>query len=179
MNDANAGFDRDAVLADIQTHWATLQAGIDRLGIEALTGPKDHAGWTGKDHLIHLVPWGSAAFGLLQGVPRHVTMAIDADAYRSGDFDTVNETLRARYAALPLDEVRSRLQAMHDEAIRIMTETEAPALFRTYGSVDPDGMPNHRETPILWFVQRTQTTHLMTHLDYVERIVAGEISNPV
>jgi hypothetical protein len=173
MSARPVAFDRDAVLREMRASWDDFDARRNRLSADRLTGSVDAAGWTGKDHLMHLVCWGNAAYDLVEGVPRYRSFGIEPGLYRSQDFDAINAVLQERYRDVPLERVDLYLAVMRRRAMQVMESIEAPAVMRPYGWYSPDGMPNLLGEPVLRFLLGTQARHLLAHLEYAESIAGS------
>jgi hypothetical protein len=100
-----AGFDRK---------WAALEEMVTRLDEHALTEVRDPAGWSAKDHLMHVAQWEQALLAKVDGRPRHEALGIDAATDRSGDDDTINAAIFAATRQRPLKEVLHALRTTHD-----------------------------------------------------------------
>ena len=100
-----AGFDRK---------WAALEGMVARLDEHALTEVRDPAGWSAKDHLMHIAQWEQALLAKVDGRPRHEALGIDAATDRSGDDDTINAAIFAATRQRPLKEVLHTLRTTHD-----------------------------------------------------------------
>jgi hypothetical protein len=100
-----AGFDRK---------WAALEEMVTRLDEHALTEVRDPAGWSAKDHLMHVAQWEQALLAKVDGRPRHQALGIDAATDRSGDDDTINAAIFAATRQRPLKEVLHTLRLTHD-----------------------------------------------------------------
>lgn len=48
---------KDELLIRIEQGWNEFQAYIQTLSAAQLAGPTDAAGWTAKDHIMHLAVW--------------------------------------------------------------------------------------------------------------------------
>ncbi|HYF63926.1 MAG TPA: maleylpyruvate isomerase N-terminal domain-containing protein, partial [Herpetosiphonaceae bacterium] len=129
--------DNDAIttanlLGRIGRGWDDLQGYIGTLSREQLTGPADDAGWTVKDHLIHMAVWEDGIAALLGGSSRLEAMGVDQASWEQGA-DAANEVIYARYRDMPLDDVLSHCQQAHGrllERIKAMSDAD---LLRPYG----------------------------------------------
>src|SRR2546421_6318984 len=85
----------EAVLAKFDRTWAELDEMVKGLSDDALTDIHDPAGWSAKDHLMHVAQWEQALLAKVDGRPRHEALGIDAATDRTGDDDTINAAIFA------------------------------------------------------------------------------------
>ncbi len=102
------------LLTKLQDGWRDFSAYLKTLTEAQLTTPHDAAGWTVKDHLIHLVAWEDGVSAILSGQSRTQAMGIDKELLYSGDYDKMNAEMQQRDKNKPLPEVLSQLQAAHE-----------------------------------------------------------------
>ncbi|HEY1013133.1 MAG TPA: maleylpyruvate isomerase N-terminal domain-containing protein [Herpetosiphonaceae bacterium] len=156
------------LLSHIDTAWREFNAFLGTLTPEQLTGPRDAAGWTGKDHIIHLALWEDGMLGLLDGRPRHEAMGVDKATWESGE-DPINAVLQQRHADLSLDEVRERFRATHERLLERINAMSDEDLRRPYRHYQPD---TDEEQPIVgWFVGNT-FMHYPAHAPWIAAIAA-------
>ncbi len=72
------------VLTELDHEWSVLQAFIATLTDAQMTVPTDDAGWTVKDHLIHLVLWLYNVPAIIDGASRPEAMGISEEKFREG-----------------------------------------------------------------------------------------------
>ncbi len=125
--------------------WFPFEA-LDELPDEALERPLEAAhGWSGRDLMAHLAAWQDAALqaarelAVSETSPTIARLDADWDA-RGGE--TINEELRAAWAALPLDEVRRRFRTI-------------PGELRGYLTVVPESRWVKHPTHMSWLVGET------------------------
>ena len=90
---------KQELLQDMQAGWERLQAFIASYSDEQLTGPRDAAGWTAKDHLMHLAVWADSMVAVLNGTPRRDAMQIERQDWvtLAETYDVVNGILQQRH----------------------------------------------------------------------------------
>ncbi|MEP7292650.1 MAG: maleylpyruvate isomerase N-terminal domain-containing protein, partial [Chloroflexota bacterium] len=71
------------LLEKIQAGWDALQACIATLTPEQITIPTDAAGWTVKDHLMHLTVWQEGVWHMLEGRNRVEAMGVPQDVWET------------------------------------------------------------------------------------------------
>jgi len=159
-----------ALLAQVRQGFDAFQAYLATLSPTQLTGPTDAAGWSVKDHVMHLAMWEKGVVGLFSGQVRYEVMGLDFDTWASGDFDRMNAVMREDTQALSLDEV---LQAFQDTHAALMAQVEAlseDALHLPYRHYQPAATG---ETPIYKTVMSDTFQHYAEHRPWIEAIVAG------
>jgi hypothetical protein len=102
-------------LTRFDQQWAALEEMVTRLDERVLTEARDPAGWSAKDHLMHIAQWEQALLAKVDGRPRHEALGIDAATDRGGDDDTINAAIFAATRHRPLKEVLHALRTTHDE----------------------------------------------------------------
>jgi hypothetical protein len=97
--------------------WAGLDDAAWRLPGAA---PSDAGGpdWSLLDHVGHVVDWHELAADYIAGVLAGGTWPSGRD-YEGGDFDTYNETRRARFADLTPAELRGRGEDAHGRVVAV------------------------------------------------------------
>jgi hypothetical protein len=100
-------------LAKFDRTWAELDEMVQRLGEPALTEVRDPAGWSAKDHLMHVAQWEQALLAKVDGRPRHEALGIDAATDGTGDDDTINAAIFAATRHRSLKDVLRALRETH------------------------------------------------------------------
>ena len=111
-------------LEDERDAWRPYEALLE-LSDEELSRPVEGAhGWSGRDLMGHLLGWQLVALDVARelavGVSSPTKAQADADWEARGG-ETVNAELEARWAALPLEEVRSEFQRVSGELRGFLT----------------------------------------------------------
>ena len=157
------------LLGRIGHGWDSLQGYIATLSREQLAGPADDAGWTVKDHLIHMAVWEDGIAALLGGNSRLEAMGIDQATWEQGA-DAVNDVIFARYRAMELDDVLSHCQQTHQRLVDRITAMSDADLLRPYSDFQPG--PASAQ-PILGWIVGNSFGHYAEHRPWIEAIVAG------
>ncbi len=82
------------LLSRMQEGWESLQAYIKTLSPQQLTEPTDAAGWTVKDHLIHLAVWENGVDAALSRDNRAARMGLTPEQWASDDYDIMNAVIQ-------------------------------------------------------------------------------------
>jgi uncharacterized protein (TIGR03083 family) len=154
-------------LSALDKGWKDLQAYLHTLTPEQMTQPTDAAGWTVKDHLMHLAVWEDGMHALLQGLSRRDNMGIEKAVWDSGDFDQINAIIQQRYKELPLDEVRRTFHDVHQRFVAKMNTLSDEDLQRPYNSYQPD---SKRSDPVVQPLMGNTFEHYEEHIPWMDAI---------
>ena len=152
------------ILARFDHAWAALDTTVKGLDERQLTAVHDPAGWSAKDHLMHVALWEQALLAKVDGRPRHEALGIDEATDRSPDDDTINAAIFARTRHRPLKEVLDTLRSTH-----AMTRARLAALAdgRLPASTTPDA---HTASTLLADVP-AYTEHYEQHHTWIGELV--------
>ena len=104
-----------SLLAHHERAFAELEQTVKRLDERQLTEIRDPAGWSAKDHLIHVALWEQALLASVDGRPRHHALGIDASTDDSSDWDALNALIFANTKDRKLADVLETLRRTHAE----------------------------------------------------------------
>jgi uncharacterized protein (TIGR03083 family) len=155
------------MLRFIDQGWNELHAFLGTLSAEQLTGPTDAAGWTVKDHIIHMAAWENGLCGLLEGQPRWEAMGVDQATWESG-FDQVNAIIQQRHRDMPLDEVLQSFQKSHARVLERVGSMTDEDLMRPYSHYQAGW---DEERPIFGWIVGNTFGHYAEHKPWIEAIV--------
>ncbi len=168
-NNTNA-MTREKLLHEIASSWNELQAYIGSLTVEQLTGPTDAAGWTVKDHLIHLAMWVQAGYGILDGKLKREVLDITPEIWEQDD-DPINAVLQKRYRSMPLDEVKQTLQQHHDHFLNKLDTMSEEDLQLPHSHYQAEST---EKRPIIDFVFWDTAEHYREHIPWIKAIIENE-----
>jgi uncharacterized damage-inducible protein DinB len=156
---------------------AAFEAALDRLSEEQLTGPRDHVGWTVRDHLTHLAAWADGITALLRGEERWQAMGITPTLATNTpepqlDFDVINERIAERHRGLSGAEARALVVAAHRRLaaeVDKLTDEQLAWPYKRFGTpATGDGT-----TPIAEYIAGDSYGHYDEHLGWIEEIAAA------
>ena len=156
------------LLRRMNTGWDELQAFISTLTPEQLTTPTDAAGWTAKDHLMHLAVWEDGMYALFSGQGRHKGMNVDQALWESGDIEGVNAVIQQQHKDKSLQDVLNHLHAVHERMIAKIESLEDDDLKRAYKSYDSNSTA---DDPVIWWVVGNTYGHYEEHIPWIKAIV--------
>lgn len=138
--------DRDELLRRMERSHLELTAYFDSLGDDALTGPRDAAGWTAKDHCYHLAVWRQIQLARLHGEPEYAVVGLpDQASYDalcdSEDFRAINAHIAERGRALTPAMVRAQYVDVDDALRAVIERRDFASLFADASSGASEGGP--------------------------------------
>ena len=167
MSDSDT-ISKTELITNMQEGWNNLQTYIDTLSEAQLTQPTDAAGWTAKDHLIHLAVWADGVAALLDKQPRREHMGVDAESWESRDFDRINAVIQQQHKDMPLDEVHTALREAHQRLYGKAQAMSEEELNRPYNTYEPGSSQN--KPVVLWIISDSYD-HYAEHIPWIDAIV--------
>lgn len=161
-------FSKTELLARINNGWDALQGYLKTLTDEQMTVPTDAAGWTVKDHVIHMAVWEDGIEALLHSQDRPARMGLDQAAWNSRDYDRMNAIIQQQNQTLPLAEIYRRFDAVHSRLVATVTAMTEDELQYPYAHFQP-GMDETR--PIWGWIVSNTFEHYAEHTPWIAAIV--------
>src|SRR5262245_52108399 len=115
MVDLEKDLTRDNLLTELDSTWDTFLTYIESLTPDQLTRPTDAAGWTAKDHVMHVAVFDKAARAILEGKSKREAVEVPLDVWETDEDDPINDFIQKRHHDLPLDEVMQTLRQNHEQ----------------------------------------------------------------
>jgi len=162
------------VLHRMQAGWDDLQTYLKTLTPEQMTRPTDAAGWTAKDHVMHLAVWEDGIAALLEGESRRERMGLDVATWES-DWDAdhyfhINDVIYQQHHGQPLDDVLRHFDAVHQRLVDVVSALADADLLRPYNSYDPTSSST---TPLFALIVGDTYGHYEQHRPWIAAIVDG------
>lgn len=158
------------LLGRIEQGWNELQAYLATLSEAQLTQPTDAAGWTAKDHVIHMAMWEAGIAAILEGKSRPAAMGID-EATWALDTDEVNAAIQKQNQHLTVEEVTRTFRLVHERLLNAINALTDEDLMRPYTHFDSTIAHND---PIVWYIVGNSYGHYEEHRPWMEAIVGGQ-----
>jgi hypothetical protein len=102
-----------ATLARFDQAFASLEQTVRSVSPRELTEIRDPAGWSAKDHVLHVALWEQALLASVDGRPRHQALGLDPSTEGSEDWDGMNAMIFANTRQQSLDDALHALRATH------------------------------------------------------------------
>ncbi len=158
------------MLRRIGNGWDDLQAYLKTLSEAQLTKPTDAAGWTVKDHVMHLAVWEDSINALFKGESRPGHMDIDAETWEGGDYDKINAIVQQRYRDRSWEEVQQALRDVHQRLVQKIQSLSDGDLVRPYSYYQPDSTDDR---PVYGWIVGNTYAHYAEHIPWMDAIVKG------
>lgn len=155
-------------LSQLDAGWAELQAFIASLTAEQLTVPTDAAGWTVKDHLIHLAVWEDGMNAVLARQSRRERMGIPIELWGGDDYDALNAVIQQKHHADSLESVLATLDRVHAELRGRIAALSTTDMLAPYSDYQPDSTSTN---PIVGSLAGNSFGHYEEHIPWMQAIV--------
>lgn len=159
-----------ALLARIEAGRRDLHAFLESLTVAQREQATDVAGWTVKDHAMHLAVWEKRLAGILTHQTFPEAMGVPAAVWEQ-DENTINAFLQQRDRHLSWDDVMAALQASHRLATQELQALEDTDLLRPFAYYQPT---YPYETPVKEWAMNNTFKHYERHLPWMAAIAKGE-----
>ncbi len=154
------------LLEKMQAGWGMLQDYLATLTPEQMSTPTDAAGWTVKDHLIHLAVWQDGVYAMLQGQDRVAAMDVPQAVWDTRDFDQINAVIQQRHQNDSLDEVLRTLDTVQARFYAKIQSLDEADIYRA-NPASPAG------TLMIEYIKGDSYEHYAAHVPWMETIARG------
>ncbi len=165
--------DKAELLAKTRASWDVLNAYIATLNEEQLTQRTDAAGWSVKDHLIHLSVWEDGIWALLNKRDRATEMGVDAESWKRWNFEEINGVIQRQHKDLSWAQAQQRRQIGHKRFIEQIEATSEVDLLRPIKDFQTTSTG---KTPVIEVIVGDAFSHYDTHLPWIKAIVQNGTS---
>jgi hypothetical protein len=156
------------LVSRMQKGWEDFQAYLKTLTPEQMTTPADAAGWTVKDHVIHLATWEDGVYALLEKQPRYEQMGVDKETWDGHDTDAINAVIQKQKHDMPLDEVLKKFEDVHKRLIEKVQSMSSKDLLRPYSYYQADSTA---QKPVFGWIVGNTYEHYAEHKPWIAAIV--------
>lgn len=161
----------DTLLTYADKAWDYLRGYCESLTEAEATGATDAAGWTAKDHEMHLAVWTGGVTALLNKQDRTAAMGIDPAAWAAREYDLMNEQIRQRTHAVPWAEVKQHMAEAHQGLIAKARSLTWADLQKPYGAYMPAGQENSDGDPVFTRIAANTFWHYPEHIEWADTII--------
>jgi hypothetical protein len=169
MTQSENALTRENLMNEIETSWNELQTYLASLTEEQFTRPTDAAGWTVKDHVIHIAVWEHANLAMLEGKSKREVLEITPEVWEQDD-DPINAVLQQRHCDMPLTEVMQTLNQNHERILNKLNTMTKADFQRPYSHYQPQ---SNQQRPIIDFVMWDTASHYRDHTGWIKAIVGS------
>lgn len=164
-------FSKEKLLQEMQAGWERLQAFVAGYSDEQLSGPTDAAGWTAKDHLIHLALWEGSMLAVMDQAPRWEYMQVPKQVWSTLDtgYDQVNAHIQQKHKSLSLVAVREQLANRHAAVVARVQSMPAEALQLPYVHYQP--LAVDETAPLILYLSGNTFDHYDEHIPWMRSLI--------
>jgi len=163
------------LLAETERAWIALNALLGSLTGEQMTTLKDHAGWSVKDHIIHMVYWERTVLYFLQGKPRHEGLGVDEALFMSGDFDKMNAVVQQQHKDEPLADVLAQFRSTHHEMLTLLESLSDADLQKPFRRWRPGEAGEGEGPKLIDLLDGNMGGHFAEHLEWLQTLVGKTV----
>lgn len=158
------------IIARVQNGWDHLNTFLAGLSIDQKTKPTDAAGWTVKDHMMHLAAWEDGLVAMFNRQDRRTAMGIDAAIWASGD-DPINAVIQKRYKDLSLSEVEEKRRDIHAALMKQIDSFTQETINGPYNALNPN---SDSTRPVADNLIGNTYMHYADHIPWMAAIAEGQ-----
>ena len=158
-------------LAETERSWKQLNALLDRLTEAEMTGLQDAAGWTVKDHIMHMVAWERTVIFHMQGKQRHDALGISETLFRSADFDGMNAVVQQNNKDVLLPDALEQLRSTHRQMIELIEPLSDSDLLKPFRRWRPGESGDGEGPALMGLIDGNAGGHFAEHLEWIEALV--------
>jgi hypothetical protein len=158
-------------LAETERHWQELNALLDQLSEAQMTTLKDHAGWTVKDHIIHIVCWERSVVYQMQEKPRWEGLGVDEVLFKSADFDKMNAEIQQINKDVSLPDAKQQLGSTHGQMLDLITPLSDADLQKPFRRWRPEEEGDGDGPMLMGLIDNNAGAHFAEHIPWIKTLV--------
>jgi hypothetical protein len=155
----------------IERHRRLLLDYVEAQPETALVERKDAAGWSAKDHVIHLAMWERSIVYLLRKQPRHEGLGVSEDVYLGHDVDHINDVIYRQHRDKDWATVRREFDDVHRELLAILAGLTWEDIHQTYSYYAPDEPGDERGDPVAYWIAGNTYGHYDQHREWIAALL--------
>ena len=132
-----------------------------------LITPTDAAGWTAKDHIIHLAVWEDGMYAVLDKTSHSEQMGFDSALWGRG-YDVINDMIWKQHRDKSLEDVLMKFEKVHLRLISKVETLSDEDLALPYSHYQP---VSDREYPVIGYIVGNTYEHYAEHQEWIEAII--------
>jgi hypothetical protein len=156
------------LLTRVEEGWNDFNAYLQTLSEKQLTTSTDAAGWTAKDHVMHLAVWEGGILAVMQGKSRREGMGIHEAMWKRWNVDEMNAVIQQQHQSLPYAEVLNTLQKNHEALVAKVQNASEDELDRWFRAYQPD---TYYDGSLSDRILANTTSHYAEHTPQIAAIV--------
>lgn len=157
----------DELLERMETARAAFYASVAGLSEAELAAPLTERGWSVADHMAHIAVWMDGITKLLGRENRWAAMGASGPPAPGGDFDELNEQLRAPHRDKSPAEARAWLDAVHERMAATLRSLTIADLQRPYSYYQPDEQRADGDAAVLNWLAGDTYSHYDEHRGWI------------
>lgn len=160
-----------ALIGSIRDAWRPWIDAIEGLDESQLVGPTDDAGWTVRDHIVHVTAWEATLTAGLTGQPRHEALRISEEDFAIPDIDVINEKVRAARSGGSGRIAVVHARVGHDVFMDVLASLPADAVLAPVSEFIPVRNEAAAGMPARDWIWEDSGGHYPMHLEYIRSIL--------
>jgi hypothetical protein len=167
LNAGASKMSKTELLERMEHGFEAISRYLNSLTEKQLTQPTDAAGWTAKDHIIHMAVWEDSILALISGAAQWEHINVPREIWKQGE-DAINAVLQQTYKDMPLEDVRLHYRESHQRVVAKLQTMSDEDLYRPYNHYQPK---SQQERPIILWIQGNTYQHYEAHQPWIAAIV--------
>jgi hypothetical protein len=160
-------------LVETERSWQELNALLASLTAAQMTTLKDGAGWTVKDHLMHIVCWERSVIFHMQGKQRYKGLGVDRALFASDDFDGVNAVIQEKNKDIALADALEQMRSTHRQMLDLIAPLSDADLQKPFRRWRAGESGEGTGPSLMSLIENNAGGHFAEHLPWIKTLVGG------